>query len=134
MTLLSNPPPSEAPARYARRHFWLLLGLGAFLGRPGAGEAERWDDPAWLRAWQAAPRYPVLESSDPLARRFLAAIHRGDSLVIRYLGGSEPGLRRLVTPSALYRVEGFPSFYLTAHCHLRQKPRHFRLDLIEIAA
>lgn len=116
-----------------RSEFLKLLGLG-FLSGGGfvRREPAPWDDPDWLLAWQSARRIPVVETEDPPLRQLLTAIRSGHPLVVRYHGGSSPGIRRLISPAALFEVEGFSATYLTAHCHERNQPRHFRCDLLEV--
>jgi predicted DNA-binding transcriptional regulator YafY len=117
-----------------RKEFFQFLGLGALLPGHSAALAgnDLWSDPHWLQKWQQAPRVPILVSADEKTTRLLTAIRAGNSLMVRYFGGSTPGRQRLISPAALYKVQGFSSPYLTAHCHTKNQPRHFRLDLLEV--
>lgn len=116
-----------------RRSFLRTLALGLLplsLGKSAAAPLppDPWHDAAWMHRWRSAPRLPILEPGDSTQTVLLAALRHGQSLVVHYLGGDACGTERRITPTALYRVEGFPAAYLDAYCHLRHRPRHFRTD------
>ena len=115
-----------------RRDFFAAVpGLCALLGR--RVEPDPFRDPVWVARWKQAPRRPIWESSLPTEQHLLTAITRAEPLRIRYHGGGTPGAARLISPSLLFESEGYSGRYLAAHCHLRQAPRTFCVELLEIA-
>jgi len=88
--------------------------------------------PDELDAWRRATRRLVLHSDDPKQRRLAAAAHAGARLRVRYLGGTEPGRVREITPGALFTVEGYPGVYLDAHCHERAAARTFAVERLAL--
>jgi hypothetical protein len=107
--------------------------------------------PEWLAEWQGLPRLPVLpddtEWIEPINDRvtsihILICIQLAQPFTFRYHGGSEPGKTRKVLPVMLFTTAlcdmpadaAHPNpIYLLAWCRLRNAPRHFRIDRIEIA-
>jgi len=108
-------------------------------------------DPEWLTAWLRLPRFPVLCDDLPriaepherdLAARILRGIRSGAPLDFHYLGGSEPGKSRQVLPVLIFTtsLDSSPSdsegpkkpLYLLAWCLVRNAPRTFRFDRIQI--
>lgn len=89
-------------------------------------------DEIWLEEWQAAPRIPIVESTNNTERYVIRAMRLGEPVSFLYFAGSEPGKMRRVRPAMLYRVEGFDGVYLTGYCEDRQDTRTFRMDRVRI--
>lgn len=88
------------------------------------------NDPMNLEQWQQEPRAPADVSGNPVAERLNQALAAGESLTIRYFGGSEPGLQRRIRPLELYERAGM--LYLDAYCESRGETRCFKICRIEI--
>lgn len=86
-------------------------------------------DPTLLR-WMSLPRIPVLESEDEKVTWLVSAMLKRQSVEFIYLGGSEPGKRRMVSPGLLFRTESLGSTYVQGFCHRRGEERVFRVDKI----
>lgn len=81
--------------------------------------------------WLSRPRIPVRSKESPLAACLNNAIASGREVRFRYMAGSSPGEARRVIPALLFRIEGYPHLYLTAHCQKRGCHRTFRIDRCE---
>jgi len=80
-----------------------------------------------------APTFPVQESSDPIATRFLEAIVIHESVPLFYQGGETPGVFRRFVPTSLYRLTPGGPIFATGHCLLRNASRTLRLDRVRRA-
>ncbi len=78
--------------------------------------------------WQVAARVPVEASDDPVVQRLVAAAKALAKVEFFYFGGAEPGRRRCVTLSLVFRVAGFPALYAAGYCHLRHQERVFHVE------
>lgn len=87
-------------------------------------------DPKHLENWLQKPSSPVPEPGDPVAGRLQRAAAAGESLEIRYLGGSSPGSLRRIRPLRVYERAG--SVYVDAHCETRGETRCFKVSRIDI--
>lgn len=85
---------------------------------------------AWLE-WLVATRVPLVESEDSEVQGIIDASWRLRTIEFAYLGGSEPGTRRRVTPTFVFTVPGFHGVYVTGLCHKRKAFRTFRVDRME---
>jgi len=84
--------------------------------------------PERLFYWLALPRNPVFASPDPVAKMFIAAMLKGKKAQFVYVGGSTPGLPRIITPSLVFRHEPEGRIYVVGYCHIRAATRVFALD------
>jgi hypothetical protein len=113
---------------------WLSLGAKT-LGSATSGPTAPPDLAVNLTAldrWKSATRTPLRFSSNPDVQGMIKAVEGGDILKFYYFGGSSPRSGRVVSPAAIYSVEGFDGqIYLTGYCHERQATRTFRIDLME---
>jgi hypothetical protein len=122
----------------SRRRFLKLLPFGGVLLGITIGRAAETIVPAeevvpdWLMRWRSAQRRPIWEPSGPLERALLAAIQSGQTLPIRYHGGSTPGENRDIAPALLFEVEGYHGRWVQAWCHRRGQQRIFSLFKLEI--
>ena len=57
-----------------------------------------------------------------------SAISDEQPVAIKYLGGSNPGVVRTVTPRGVMQIQG--RIYLSAYCHQSNCDKTFRLDRI----
>lgn len=107
-------------------------------------------DPEWLKEWLSLPRLPVLSDNLPrildshereLAALILQRIRSGRPIDFHYFGGSEPGKPRQVLPVMVFTTaaDGMPSdagdpnpLYLLSWCLVRNGPRTFRLDRMQV--
>ncbi|MFC7335629.1 hypothetical protein ACFQY0_00450 [Haloferula chungangensis] len=80
-----------------------------------------------------APTFPVQESSDPVASRFLDAIKHQEPVPVFYQGGETPGAFRRFTPTALYRLSPGGPIFATGFCLLRHSTRTLRVDRVRLA-
>jgi predicted DNA-binding transcriptional regulator YafY len=86
-----------------------------------------------LQHWKTLPRYPVLESSDPVIQALIKAAHNQEPIPLTYHGGSTPGHMRLASIESLFRTDQDSYTYVAAYCHLRRQHRTFRADKISVA-
>jgi len=90
-----------------------------------------------LSRWRAAARRPMVEGEGAELRLLAEAVRRGLRVRFCYLGGSEFGARREVSPGMLYTVEGFDGVYLSGYCQERGAERTFlvaRMQGLEVSA
>ncbi|MEP4079727.1 hypothetical protein [Haloferula sp.] len=80
-----------------------------------------------------APTYPVQETTDPLAKRFLEAVINLEDIPIYYQGGSTPGVFRRFQPTSLYRLTPNGPILASGHCSLRGSTRALRIDRVRLA-
>jgi len=78
--------------------------------------------------WQVAPKVPIMSSDDHAIQRLVTAANALSKVEFFYFGGSEPGQRRCVTLSLVFRVAGFPGLYAAGYCHLRHQERVFHVE------
>ena len=88
-------------------------------------------DLGWLEAWRRAEWTPVFHSEIPGEWEIIEAMWLCAPLRFRYLGGSEPGMARVIIPTSVYRVRGYSALYFQGWCELRQGKRVFRADRCE---
>lgn len=138
-----------------RRTFFAQAALGVFVGvaRSLAGEGLKMENPPrdaslplepWklggedvLSRWQAAARRPLVEGDVAELRMLAEAVRCGRRVSFRYLGGSDFGGGREISPAMLYTADGFESVYLSGYCHRRGAERTFvvaRMQAIEVRA
>lgn len=90
-----------------------------------------------LSRWRAAKRYPVVAGDAAELRILAEAVRCGRRVRFCYLGGSEVGARREISPGMLYTVDGFDGVYFSGYCHERRAERTFmvsRMQAIEVSA
>lgn len=155
-TIASPFAPSAATNTIMIRRNFLhtLLGLlpaavsANIIAAHGVTEAPVTGDPSLtpLEEWLNFPIQPVwnidvpiiLDAPDPIESILLAAIHRNETLSIRYHGGVNPGSLRSISPALLFhklrpKSPGMENpLYLLAWCHRRNQLRTFRLDRISL--
>ena len=94
--------------------------------KPDPLPVEPWlDGPDTLERWRRAQRQPVWESDVPELALLISCLRSSERVEFAYSSGSTPGQLRCVTPGQLYKVEGFPGYYLSGYCHLREAERTF---------
>lgn len=94
--------------------------------RTGPLPVEPWhDDPDGLERWRRAIRQPVWESDIPELALLISCLRADERVQFVYRSGSTPGILRVVTPGQLITVAGFPGYYLSGYCHLREAERTF---------
>jgi len=84
-----------------------------------------------LFQWLKRPRIPVLESPDPVAQFFVGAMFDRGRVEFNYDGGSEPGMRRVVSPGLIFELEEGGPVYFQGYCHTRNEERIFRMDRVQ---
>jgi predicted DNA-binding transcriptional regulator YafY len=89
-------------------------------------------DLAALRQWEVAQKTPIEQTNNPTIQYLLDAAATKKSVNIAYHGGQYAGLRRTVTPTGVFHVEGYTTPYLKAFCHSRNEQRNFRIDRISL--
>ncbi len=104
-----------------------MLDGGGFDGQPSETGLER---------WKSARRVPIRRSHDEYLQELINAVEEGRRFEFRYYGGSDPFKIRRLSPTAIYRVEGFCAddpngIYVTGYCHDRGCARTFLLARME---
>jgi predicted DNA-binding transcriptional regulator YafY len=79
-------------------------------------------------AWALRARIPVLDSEDPTVRWVLRAMVAREKIGVVYLGGSDPGRRREISPGFVFELGDDGPVYVSGFCHMRQEERVFRVD------
>jgi len=86
-----------------------------------------------LDIWQESEHVPVRSADMPYFEQIKTALENKEWIEIQYLGGSNPGQKRLIKPLEMFRVEGYSDIYLRAFCAQRNEERTFRLDKLSVA-
>jgi hypothetical protein len=101
-----------------------VASVGPLTGRDAQGGGAEWD----------AVRLPVEAATDPspLVQRLGAAIVAGETLQVRYHGGTRPGAVRPIRPTELFRVPHRQETYLRARDVEQDAERTYRLARMEL--
>jgi len=132
-TRLPRVPLTHADLRW--HYEWVLNERSACLAQRGSPYPQSEAYPmSFLPAIEAHLRHIRFATSA------LDCIHSGSALDFTYLGGSQPGQQRKVSPCLLFTTTPQPAalstaphlcpFYLLAHCYARKAARTFRIDSI----
>lgn len=81
-----------------------------------------------LEKWLRSPRIPVLDADNYKVAVLVLATLQRQQVEFIYFGGSTPGLKRIVSPGLVFRLEEYEPIYMAGYCHTRQEERTFRVD------